>query len=115
MTPTKTMTALPLPVQRALRKLGSDLGAARKRRRITMQLMAERAMTSRQTISRVERGDPGVSMGIYATVLFVLGMTERLAALADASADPYLLDLDEERLPRRVRPPSRKRRGSADE
>lgn len=103
MKPTKALTALPMPVRRALRKLGSDLGAARKRRRITMKLMAERAMTSRQTISRIERGDPAVSLGLYATVLFVLGMTDRLAALADATADPYVLDLDEERLPQRVR------------
>jgi transcriptional regulator with XRE-family HTH domain len=102
MHPTKSLTALPLPVKRALRKLGADLAAARKRRRLTMQLLAERAMTSRQTIARIERGDPAVSIGIYATVLFVLGWTERLAGLADAAADPMVLDLDEERLPRRV-------------
>jgi hypothetical protein len=71
-----------------------------------MQLMAERVMTSRQTIGRLERGDSRVSMGIYATTLFVLGMTDRLADLADASADPFLFDLDEERLPRRVRLPA---------
>jgi transcriptional regulator with XRE-family HTH domain len=90
-------------VRRALRKLGADLCAARKRRRITMALMAERAMTSRQTISRVERGDPGVSMAIYASVVFVLGRTSRRAHLIDASVDPYVFDLDEERLPKRVR------------
>jgi len=100
----RTPTALPLPVQRTLRKLGSDVAAARKRRRITMQLMAERAATTRQTIARLERGDPGVSLGIYVTALFVLGLSDKLAAVADATADPYLLDLDEERLPTRVRP-----------
>lgn len=106
MRPSKALDALPFPVQRALRKLGADASAARKRRRITMALMAERAMTSRQTIARVERGDPRVSMGIYATVLFVLGMTGRLADLLDATADPFVLDLDEERLPQRVRLPA---------
>ncbi len=81
-----------------------------------MQLMAERAMTSRQTVARVERGDPTVSVGILATVLFVLGMTERLAALVDARTDPFVLDLDEERLPRRVRIPSGgRRKASRDE
>ena len=70
-----------------------------------MELLAERVLTTRQTISRVEKGDPKVSVGIYATVLFVLGMTERLADLADASIDPYVLDLDTERLPERVRTP----------
>jgi transcriptional regulator with XRE-family HTH domain len=98
---------MPLPGGRALRKLGADLAAARKRRRITMELMAERAMTTRQTISRLERGDPAVSIGVYATVLFVLGLVDRLADLADATVDPFVLDLDEERLPRRVRTPRR--------
>ena len=105
------MGALPLPVRRALRKLGTDMGAARKRRRITMALMAERALTTRQTISRIERGDATVSMGFYASALFVLGMTERLADLVDARVDPFVLDLDEERMPQRVRlsRPQRKR------
>lgn len=105
MKPSKSLTALPLPVRRGLRKLGADIGAARKRRRITMQLMAERAFTSRQTIARVEKGDPRVSMGIYATVIFILGMTDRLSSLVDATVDPFVLDLDEERLPQRVRTP----------
>ena len=103
MQPTRSASSLPIPVRRALRKLGADLCAARKRRRITMALMAERAMTSRQTISRVERGDPAVAMAIYASVVFVLGMASRLAELVDARVDPYVLDLDEERLPQRVR------------
>lgn len=70
-----------------------------------MAAMAERALTSRSTIRRLERGDPTVSMGVYAVVLFVLGMTERLAELVDARVDPFVLDLDEERLPKRVRRP----------
>ena len=103
MQPVRALATLPLPVRRALKKLGADLAAARKRRRITMSLMAERVMTTRQTIARVEKGDPRVAFGIYATVVFVLGMTERLADLLDARVDPYVLDRDEERLPRRVR------------
>lgn len=111
MHPSRSLAALPLPVQRTLRKLGADIAAARKRRRITMATMAERAMTSRQTVARIEKGDPSVSMGIYATVLFVLDMTARLGDLADARADPFVLDLDEERLPKRVRPARRSGRG----
>jgi len=103
MQPIRALTTLPLPVRRALRKLGADLAAARKRRRITMSLMAERVMTTRQTIARVEKGDPRVALGLYASVLFVLGMTERLADLVDARVDPFVLDRDEESLPRRVR------------
>jgi hypothetical protein len=76
-----------------------------------MELMAERAFVGRNTITRVEKGDPRVSMGIYATVLFVLGLSERLADLADASADRLGLDLQDERLPERVRAPRGPRKG----
>lgn len=99
----RSQAALPLGVRRALRKLGLDLSAARRRRRIPVALMAERAFISRTTLARVEQGDPGVSIGIYASVLFVLGMADRLGGLADASQDPLGLSLEEERLPRRIR------------
>ena len=56
--------------------------------------MAERAFISRSTLVRVEKGDPGVSMGIYASVLFVLGMADRLVDLADVAHDPVGLSLE---------------------
>ena len=36
---------------------------------------------------------------------------KRLADLVDVSVDPYVIDLDEERLPKRVRLPSTRRKG----
>ena len=99
----RTAPPLPLPVKRALAKLGQDIRAARLRRRITTTTMAERAFITRMTLRKVERGDPGVSLGIYATVLFVLGLTPRLADLADVRADDVGLQLEEEHLPKRVR------------
>jgi transcriptional regulator with XRE-family HTH domain len=95
--------ALPAPVKRALAKLGEDLSAARKRRRIPMAVMAERAFITRKTLGRVERGDPAVSAGIYATVLFVLGMADRLGGLVDSTTDQLGIQLEDERLPRRIR------------
>jgi hypothetical protein len=65
--------------------------------------MAERASISRMTLHKLERGEPGVSMGAYATVLFILGMADRLADLADARNDVVGLTLEEERLPQRIR------------
>jgi hypothetical protein len=56
-------------------------------------------------LTKVEKGDPGTSMGVYATVLFVLGMTERLADVADPRHDSVGLALEEERLPQRIRIP----------
>jgi transcriptional regulator with XRE-family HTH domain len=99
----RALAGLPLPVVRALRKLGQDLSAARRRRRLTLALVAERSFVSRQTLARVERGDPRVSMGIYATVLFVLGMADRLGHIADPSTDAVGLSIEDEQLPRRVR------------
>lgn len=102
------LDALPAPVQRALTKLGEDIAAARRRRRITMAIMAERAFITRKTLARVERGDPGVSIGIYATVIFVLGMADRLGDLVDSASDRLGRVLEDERLPRRVHPQRRK-------
>jgi len=93
----------PIPVRRALHKLGHDIRDARRRRRIPVAIMAERASISRMTLNKVEKGEPGVSMGTYATVLFSLGMVERLADLADPKNDTVGLALEEEHLPQRIR------------
>ena len=99
----RSTSAIPIPIRRALRKLGADIRDARLRRRIPTTVMAERASISRTTLSKVEKGQPGVSMGSYATVLFVLGMAERLSLLADVKSDTVGLELEEERLPKRIR------------
>src|SRR5262245_46525768 len=98
----KASTALPLPVKRALKKLGSDISIARRRRKITTTLMAQRAFIDRRSLVRVERGDPGVSMAIYATVLFVLGMVDRLADFASPVHDTVGQMLADESLTHRV-------------
>jgi hypothetical protein len=68
-----------------------------------MAIAAERASISKPTLIRVERGDPGVSIASYATVLFVMGMADRLADLVDPRNDPVGLQLEEEHLPQRIR------------
>ena len=99
----RTTPPMPLPVKRALIKLGGDIKSARIRRRITTTLMAERAFIARSTLQKVEHGDPGVSLGVYVTVLFILGLSERIADLADVGSDSVGLQLEEARLPQRVR------------
>ena len=94
---------LPLPVVRVLRDLGGDIRDARLRRRIPTAIMAERASVSRTTLNKVEKGDPGVSLGTYASVLFVLGLLDRLGNLADIRTDTVGLELEEEHLPQRIR------------
>ena len=103
--------SLPLPVRRALRKLGRDIRHARLRRRIPAALLAERASISRMTLCKLEKGEPGISIGIVATVLFTLGMSDRLAEVADIRHDAQGIVLDEERLSQRIR---RKRKPSVE-
>ena len=105
----RTQPALPGPVLQALRKLGRDIKVARIRRRLPVAVVAERALIAQGTLGRVERGDPSVSLGIYATVLFVLGFNDRLMNLADVASDAVGLSLEEERLPRRIRHPHPRR------
>lgn len=94
---------IPIPVKRVLRKLGLDIRDARLRRRIPTEIMAERASISRMTLNKIEKGEPGVSLGNYANVLFILGLVDRLGDLADAKMDALGLELEEERLPQRIR------------
>lgn len=98
----------PIPVKRALKKLGRGLCDARKRRRIPMWLASKRATMSRATLSKIEKGEEGVSLGAYAKVLFVLGMIQRLEELAEPKFDE--LGLEMENLPKRIRIP-RKEKG----
>src|SRR5260221_9881886 len=99
----RSSVVMPLPVRHALRKLGRDVRDARRRRRIPAAIVAQRASISRTTLVKVEKGDPGVALGIYATVLFVLGLSERLGDIADPKNDLVGLKLEEEHLPQRIR------------
>lgn len=99
----KNKNTLPIPVQKALHKLGQDIRDARRRRRIPMALMAERAGMGRLTLTKIEKGDPTVSFGGYASVLFVLGLTDQLEGLVDANHDLIGRQLEEEALPKRIR------------
>ena len=98
-----TPTTPPSAVRRTLRKLGQDISDARKRRGLTMEIVAGRAFTSRKTLARVENGDHAVSMGIYASVLNALGLLNGLDEIADPTNDEVGLALSSAVLPKRVR------------
>ena len=66
-------------------------------------MVAERASISRTTLVKIEKGDAGVAFGSYTTVLFVMGMIERIADLADPRSDVVGRQLEEEHLPQRIR------------
>jgi DNA-binding XRE family transcriptional regulator len=100
---TRQDNILPVRLRRSLTKLGQDLATARRKRNLTVQMLAERVGVAKATYLKVEKGDPSVSMGVYAMTLFVLGFPEALGEIADVRRDDTGLLLDAERLPKRVR------------
>lgn len=95
--------SLPLPAAHALRKLGRDLALARRKRGIATEDMAARLFVSRNTLWRLERGDPTIALGTLATAAFILQLHDRVANLAAPASDELALKLDEDRLPKRIR------------
>lgn len=95
--------SIPLPAAHALRKLGRDLALARRKRAISTADMAARLFISRNTLWRLERGDPTVALGTLATAAFIFQIHDRIANLAAPATDELALSLDEQRLPKRIR------------
>ncbi|MCX7432242.1 MAG: helix-turn-helix transcriptional regulator [Planctomycetia bacterium] len=93
----------PQRVLRSLQKMGGDIAVARRKRHVTIAMMAERIGVAQSTYARIEKGDPKVAIGAYAMALFVLGLGEVLGDVADVRRDDQGLLLDAERLPKRVR------------
>lgn len=96
---------LPPRVRRSLTKLGADIALARKKRSLTVVMMAERIGVAKSTYLKLEKGDPTVALGTYAMTFFVLGFGESLGDILDARKDEQGLLLDIERMPQRVRRP----------
>jgi DNA-binding XRE family transcriptional regulator len=96
---------LPVPVDRALKKLGADLSLARRRRSLTQAMMAERLGTSIMTVRRMEAGHPGTALQYRARALQVFGELEKISDLLDSAKDTVGLILMNEQVPIRVRKP----------
>ena len=68
-------------------RIGAGIRTARVRRRMTQTELATRVGITFQTIIRMERGSPGTSMGHYMKALWVLGLLDTMAAVADPARD----------------------------
>ena len=90
----QALLTIPPAAAQALRSLGENLAIARKRRRESQRDWAKRLGVSVPTLIRMERGDPGVGAGIYATALWLMGSVGGLADLAAPSADRGALEDD---------------------
>jgi len=73
---------LPRKVQKNLELMGEQIKLARKKRKLSLAAMADRAQCSQLTIMRVEKGTPTVSIGIYARILYALGLDDDLLLVA---------------------------------
>ena len=94
---------IPAPVERAIRKLGSDISLARRRRHISQESLAERMGASLSTIRRMEKGDVRVPIHFFGRALHVFGEIQALERLLDTANDDIGLTLMDEQLPKRVR------------
>lgn len=80
-------------VQKKLEDLGHRIKLARLRRKLTIEMVAERAKISRFSVREVEKGSPSVAIGIYVNVLMAIGMVKELDNfLADDTLGRMLQD-----------------------
>ncbi len=77
----------PAALEQALQRLGRNIRTARLRRRWRLEDVAERMGVSRFTVADVERGKPGTSIAAYLGALWVLGLLDQLAEVADPDRD----------------------------
>jgi transcriptional regulator with XRE-family HTH domain len=80
-----------LAVLEASRRLGERIRAMRKAQKRSLAELEDTCRVHRQTLARLERGDPGVSIGVILSVLEALrklGDVELLVSHPEALADP---------------------------
>ncbi|WP_454692436.1 helix-turn-helix domain-containing protein [Achromobacter aloeverae] len=95
--------ALPRPVERALHRLGQDISAARRLRRLSQEDLALRIGTSLSTIRRMEDGHPGTALHTFLRALHVLGRLEAVEKVMAMENDALGMELVRDQLPQRVR------------
>lgn len=83
----EAIDAMPSAVLAHLRQVGEHLAIARRRRRESLKSWALRIGVSQPTLTRMERGDPSVSMGVYATAMWLIGRSQALAEVAAPEHD----------------------------
>lgn len=83
---------MPPVAREAIRKLGENLAIARVRRRESQRAWAVRLGISVPTLIRLERGDPGIGLGILASALWMIGRVQALPETADPVHDRGALE-----------------------
>ena len=96
------MKRLPIPVERAMRKIAGNLDLARRQQRITMDMLAKRADTSLPTLRKLLNEGKG-SVDTLLRVARILGLMDAVVAASDPLNTPIGRLRADEDTPRRVR------------
>lgn len=88
-------------VEESLQALGYNLKVARLKRRLPQSVLSDRAGVGISTLVKIEKGDCGVAIGAYASVIQALGLGTPLGEIA--LADPLGQALEAQTLPKRIR------------
>lgn len=86
-----SVASLPSSAQVSLEVLGEHLRLGRKRRKESLRTWALRMDVSVPTLAAMEKGDPRVSIGVYATALWLIGRDDALRDLAAPEKDSQAL------------------------
>ncbi len=85
--PTALTVSMPFDVERAIKRIGTNLRTARLRRNLTLQEVAEKLGVSRYVIAHAEGGKPTTSIAVYVGLLWTYGLLDQLYPLADPAED----------------------------
>ena len=96
--------SLPAAAESALRKLGADVATARKRRGESLRHWSARLQVTVPTLMRLVRGDPTLSMGVWATSLWMIDRHQALAQAADPKEDLAALEAEVRQAQQRHQP-----------
>jgi transcriptional regulator with XRE-family HTH domain len=107
-------SALPAALATQLGDLGQALTRMRTARRMTQATAAERVGVSRNTLSRIENGDPSIAVGQIVRYLDALGRTDLIERLVADIADPAVTRLTAREQTQRARPLSDKEKSKYD-
>ena len=86
-------------------QLGQRIRIARIRRGWSVAKLAGKAGINRNTLTALELGKPGTSIGVCFTVLWTLGLDKSLVTLADPDSDLHGKALEASRRPKRAGKP----------
>jgi transcriptional regulator with XRE-family HTH domain len=83
----KLTETTPYAIEQALTRLGANLRTARLRRNLTIHDIAQKIGTGTRAIANAEKGKVSAGIGVYAALLWALGLLKQLDEVADPAKD----------------------------